>query len=705
MTQRPSTFPFTGGLDQVSAALAAPPGRLIAGLNYEPLAEGYGRVDGFERTDGRLASETVYHTVPFENGGVPIEEGDGVEGATSGATATVLLNPVDFEGSWDDNDAAGTLVLVGITGAFTDGEEIEVGGIVSAEAAGPSVSGGAPDTDTDDEWTEAAHTWMREQITAVPGSGAVRGVAHYSGNLYAVRDNAGATAAVMHRASAAGWVALSFGRRIAFTAGLVEIVEGQTVNGLTSGATAVVQRVVRQTGDWGTTAAGYLVLSGQVSSFVGETLRVGTTNVATIGGNSTAITLPPGGRYMFKVKNFYGAANKKRLYGVNGVGYGFEFDGTVLAPIITGGMEAAGHADTPERLFEIANHLGFVYPGGSVQISATGEPMSFLVELGALELGLGDDCTDVRDANDSAVIFYCAEKIAVLTGRDSDSFQLEELTEEAGAEPWTVQRIGKTVYLDKRGLRDVTATSAFGNFKYGALSELFEPYLKAKRRSGARPVLALRSKTKGHYRLFWDDATGFSVFMGHKNPEMIPFELDGMQPSCGISAELADGTEGLFVGAENGFVYKLDSGCNFDGEAIRGFVMPPFNHVGSPRANKRYHGVDIEMIATPRTRIGITAQFDYGSTEQPIDGSQDFTVSGSGNDFIVQGGGGSWDLSVWNTFFWSSPYEGTAQADIDGFGRNIGLIFAARSAVLEPAHVLQAYSIIWSEAGIVRRIV
>jgi hypothetical protein len=49
-------YAFGGGLDQTSASLAVPGGRVIAGLNYEPVVNGYKRVQGHERTDGRLPS-------------------------------------------------------------------------------------------------------------------------------------------------------------------------------------------------------------------------------------------------------------------------------------------------------------------------------------------------------------------------------------------------------------------------------------------------------------------------------------------------------------------------------------------------------------------------------------------------------------------------------------------------------------------------
>ena len=688
MSQRPYPFPFGGGLNQVSSPLAIPPGFLVAALNYEPLAEGYGRVDGYERTDGRLPSAAGYRLLAIENGSAPIPEGATIIGATSAARAIVLFPPVGVTGSWDSGDAAALLVLVDVSGEFAIGEPIHLDGVAVADAVAASEPGRG-----DPARAEAAQTWARERIMAVPGSGPVRGVTVFNGRIIAARDDASGTAGGLWRATPAGWEPLTFGTVIDFTAGLAELVEGDVIS--QGSASATVRRVVRRTGDWGSSAAGYLVLSAQTGAFGAGALLRGGNAAATLSGNSDAVTLPPGGRYDFKTKNFYGASNLKRLYGCNGVGHGFELDLDVapglhvLAPIRTGMP-----VDTPQRVFEVANHLGFTFPGGSVQFAAPGEPLLFVPLLGAGEIGLGDDCTDVRDVTDSAVIFWCRNKVAALTGRDSESFQLEELTEEAGAEPWTAQRIGKTVYLDARGLRDVAATAAYGNFKVGALSELFEPYLKAKRRAGVSAVASLVARTKGQYRLFWSDGTGFSVFMGRKQPEMIPFDLGDKRVSCTAAGEI-DGSEALLAGCEDGYVYRLDSGTSFDGRAVRAFAQTPYNHLGAARVDKRYHAADIELEAPADARIGIVAQFDYGGGAQPSDHVP---------AILVTGGGGSWDLSNWNEFYWSSPVEGTAFADIDGFGRNVSLLIAAESAVLEQPHILQVYTVYASGAGIVRRV-
>lgn len=697
-----SPFAFSGGLDQTSTALAIPATRCIAALNYEPTVQGYQRLQGFERTDGRLPSETPYYTLAFIDGQAQLSAGDVITGSTSGASGKVLVGPVVASGSWGDGTATGTLVLVDVSGTFQAAEALLVAGHPAAISDSPSLENGAGTPAQEAEWTAATWDWMRHRITKPPGSGPVRGVFDFNGTLYAIRDDELATKGRMFKATDAGWVEQQLGRLLRFTVGLIggeALVEGNQVTGATSGAKATVRRIVVKTGMWGATssdadkAAGNLIVANQTGQFkAGEALKLGGTAIATVDkGDSSAITLPPGGRYAFKIKNFYGASNLKRIYGVNGVGNGFEYDGgNVLVPIETGMPDGK---DKPDRIFEIANALGFTFPGGSIQFSDPGEPCIFNAILGAGEIGMGDDITDVIDSNDSAVVFFAKNKVCTLSGRGIDTFTFDELTEEAGAEAWTAQRVGRTIYLDRRGMRDLNATAAYGNFRAGSISELFDTYLQDKRKSGARPACSLRCRGKSQYRLFYDDGSGFTLFMGGKTPSMLPFELPIVPYTCWLG-EAADGSEAMYLGAEDGYVYKLDSGTSFDGAGVTGFVMMPFNHLGRIDQNKRGISVSVEMDAAPQTSIGILAQYDYADGEKPYSGQHKFTVAG---------GGGIWDVSNWDTFFWSSPFQGMAEADIAGDGRNISIVFAANGSVTEPPHTLEAYTIRWVPRGRVKR--
>lgn len=679
MTQETSTYAFAGGLDTNSAALAVLPGAVIASQNYEPLAEGYGRMLGYERFDGRPApSEAQFWTLRFTAGSVAFVLGDTVTGFTSGAAAVVIALPTDLTGTFGAGTAAGTLVVTNLTGAFVGAESLRVGGTPHATSVLPAGLFDGATNDIIRARKVLAQEYRRSLIQKVPGSGAVRGAAMHSGVLYAFRDNAGATACEGWKATAAGWVALPTLRRMAFTAGSAEIFEGNTIVGATSGATATARRIVVTSGSWGAgTAAGYLDLSAVTGVFVAAENITVAAAIKAVGGVSTAITLPPGGRYRTISHNFYGNKQRYRLYGTNGVGPAFEMleDGAI------GTIPTGMTTDTPTRIFEISNHLGLIFPGGSVQFSGTGEPRAWTVILGAGEIGFGTEVADVIQANETAIVLFGETKIAVLQGHDASDFLLDTLTEEAGAFADTAQRIAKTVYVDARGLRSLDATQAYGNFKAGSLSGRFERYLRNRREGGITAIGSYVVKGKSQYRLMWNDGTGIAVYMGGKVPEAMAFSYGAMRPSCFGSGELTS-SEGIFVGAEDGYVYRLDSGNSLDGETLESYLMTPFNHFGAPVQEDRIHKLVLELDAPAQCSIGIIGQFDYGDGEKP-ESLADFST--------IYGGGGLWSVATYDEFVWSAAIEGRAEAPIDGIGRNASFIIVNTAHPTEAPHVLQAY--------------
>lgn len=220
MSIRTSIFPLLGGLDLVTPAVNMQPGRLVACSNYESSPRGYARVDGFERFDGQpKPSEATYYRLNFDAGTTAISKDDEITGATSGATGTAVANAVVVSGSWGGNDAAGYIPLVDVTGTFQDDEDLEVSAAVVAVADGTQ-SLGSNQTHID-QATDA----RRAAITAVPGSGDVRGVWEYKGDIYAFRDNAGGTACIMHKATISGWEEITPSSTLPFTQGGAWVIE------------------------------------------------------------------------------------------------------------------------------------------------------------------------------------------------------------------------------------------------------------------------------------------------------------------------------------------------------------------------------------------------------------------------------------------------------------------------------------------------
>jgi hypothetical protein len=691
MAQRTQFFPLSGGLNLTTPAINTPPGHVIAAVNYEPAERGYRRIDGWERTDGRPApSEASYWVLGFDAGTAAVSEGDTVTGATSGATGEALVDGIVDSGSYAGSDAAGRLILTGVSGTFQDDEALEVSSVQVATADGTAAQRGAATDSDDSTWLQDAIETARAKIGTVPGGGQIRGVWLYAGKRYAFRDDAASspTECRMYEATTSGWSQVDLGRWIDFDAGTTAFTEGDTVTGGTSSATATIERVVVESGDWSSNDAdGYLVLSNVSGTFQdNETITDGASGSATSDGADSAITLSPGGTFRFLNHNFYGAADKKRMYGCDGVNRAFEFDGSVFAPIRTG-MDT----DTPEYIAEHRNHLFLAFPGGSLQSSGTGEPLSWTVVTGASEIGLGTEITGLLSNVSSALVVFGRTKVAVLQGDDAANWVLRTLADDAGALPNTAQRMGEPVYMDDRGLRGLSATDAYGDFRKATLTRLVDPLLRAKKAAGVTPTASIRVRAKDQYRVFFSDNTGLTVFLGREQPETLPFDL-GMPARCAVSGEDTDGNEVLLIGSDDGYVYQLDAGTSADGEAVDAYLRLPFNHLGAPTQRKRFHKSTLEVDAGPDTSIGLTAEFSYADAGQPPVDEQSFTVSG---------GGGFWGQDQWGGFYWSAPVEGRAEAYLPGIGVNVS-ITAASATTYAPPHTMHGLILHYSLRGLDR---
>jgi hypothetical protein len=696
MSQRTAYFPTVGGLDLVTPPIQRPPGHVIGGKNYLPRPEGYRRTPGFERYDGRPEpSAASYAVLNFDAGTATIAEGATVTGATSGATGKALIAAVVESGSYGASTAAGYLVLTTVTGAFQDNEALQVSGVTKCTADGTATDRGADNDADDSTWLLDAVATARALIGVVPGSGAIRGVWRYNGVLYAFRDNAGATAGVMHKESAAGWTAVGLGRSVAFTSGGTYVIaEGNTITGATSGATAVITRVVLTSGSWsGGDAAGRLIFASQTGTFQAENLDVAANlNVATIAGNSAAITLPAGGRYECVTYNFTGMSGNARMYGANGVGSAFEFDGTVFVPLLTGMT-----TDTPTHLAAHLNYLFLSFPGGSVQFSGLGDPYAWDVILGAGEFGIGQEVTGFVADYAGVLVVLGRNKVGVLygsvfSGTGADGV-LKIVSSEAGAAEWSVQPMSQPVFVDDRGVRTLSAVQEFGDFSAGSLSRLIKPLLDAKRRDGLSITASLRVRDQNQYRVWWSDGSGLVLGL-EEQPAFMPLDYDGKVVRCAASVEDDDGNEMLFFGSDDGYVYRLDVGTSSDGEEIDAYLRFAFNNMRSPTQNKRFHKATLEINTDgPTAALRVTAECSYGNPDLPSVLGQDFTVAGSG--------GGIWNESNWNAVYWSSQVHGQAEAHLDGIGTSISLAVASRSAAEKP-HVIHGVTLHYSPRGLAR---
>jgi hypothetical protein len=657
---------FRGGLNLVTPPLSMPPGYCRAASNVEIGIEGGLTVtQGYERFDGQPKPSDATYTVVAATITGSWALGNTLTGNTSGATGVIIAVVTTVPAYF---------VVTKVVGAFVSGEALKIGGVTIATATADGVQGSASTPALDASYKNLAADNYRADIAAVPGSGDILGAWKYDDNVYAIRNNAGATAAVMHKATVSGWSAISLGRELAFTSGgATEITAGQTITGATSGATAVLAKVVKTSGTWsGGTAAGYFYFTSQTGTFQAENINIGASpNLATISGDSAPITLEPDGRYEFINTNFGGASGTEKMYGASGTHRAFEFDGTNFAFITTGMV-----VDKPTHI--IAHKLQlFLSFDASVQHSGPTDPFAFTIVQGDGEIATGQNVTNFIIApggtTAGALTITTRNKTLVLYGNDPTDWNLVTWNPDAGAIGYTGQyAAGRQVWLDDRGISDMQTSQTFGNFRGSDLSALIVPTVKALRASAISSCVV---REKNQYRLFFSGGDAlYATFVGGKVAGIMPITL--ANPAlCICSLEANDGVEETFFGSSNGFVYQMDRGTSQDGEVITWSCDLAFNHFGSPRQLKTFRKAVVEISGSGYCEFQIGYSLAYGSTDLPAGRSTSITTALSAT---------AWDSFIWDQFFWDGQTLTPSEADLDGTGENLSVSFSGSSDQFQP---------------------
>lgn len=699
--QQPRYFPLVRGMDLITPAVSKPQDAVIASVNYEPMAAGYRRLRGFERHDGRTSpSTTVFYRINFTGGlNTPVAGDEFTRGPGPYWELGIIVTVTVQSGSFGTADAQGYLIVAirGDPTANVNGQLRKYPGLNIGTAVGtPILIDGVLAL----PYIQDLPALARAKIQPVPGSGPVRGIIFLEGVLHAFRDNVGATEGRLYYSSY-GWQQMLLGYTATFDQGGIDglaIEEGKqydSVSGVGSNPSiANVYHASVTSGDWTTgDAAGILTadqgmfpLYWSSGDYLYRYSPAGTLRVVRLTSEPAAITLPPGGNYRAIVHNFYGAANKPRAYFVSGVGPAFALGayGSYSAAIpISTGMAI----DKPNRVAEHQNSLFLSFPGGSLQFSAVGDPFAWTPLLGAGEFTVGSDVTDFATPPEALAIFS-EDGIHILYGNDASDYTLKEMSDAAGGLANTAQEISGVTYMDNRGLRSLTASQNFGNFQMATISRMVAPLIEAKRRENVTPTASLVCRAADQYWLFFSDGTGLVVYMGGKNPSILPVDL-GVVVTCTASRE-ENGIERIFFGADNGYVYELNKGTSFDGLPIEYYVRLAFNHFGAPKVRKRFHKVGIDLSCEAISTLLVAADYNYGAEL----GTEMETV------FVTTGGEALTDLGS-NEAYFAAQIETVAEADIDGVANNVSLKISGSSAVEAP-HVLTGVTYHISPRGVER---
>ena len=472
---------------------------------------------------------------------------------------------------------------------------------------------------------------------------------------------------------------------LAFNSGSIEIAEGVTIVGSSSGKTAVVTSVTISSGtiDAGD-AAGYISVKNNTGTWTAsEAININGVDHASVNGSSQpsnvtvavadgtqyAQTIAPGGKYEFVTYNFRGQTTGLTMYGVNTVDKGFAYDGTTFIKYKTG-MDT----DTPEHIAAHQNHLFYSFPNGSIQNSSIRFPNIWSLIGGSSELAVGDNVSGFSTEVNNVMSVFTRNDAYMLYGTSALDWELRKFHAGAGAIPYTLQKMDQTFFLDDRGITSIFTVQYFGDFQSAVASDKIDPYIQSKKDNA---VASLRVRAKNQYRLYFDDKTGVEMtFINKRNQGLMPFTLDN-QITCTASVEDAIGFEILYAGFDDGYVRRIDSGTSFDGATVDSFVRTAYYHYDSPGTRKRFRELNLEINADTSTTITVTPTYDFGGTFSP----KTSPVSSSYSVDVT--------ADQWNEDDISNPSTGitvlaSERIKINGIGMNMGLIIENSSIYDKP---------------------
>ena len=527
----------------------------------------------------------------------------------------------------------------------------------------------------------------------VPGQGDLLGVWRYGETTYAFRRGTAPNAPriLVFASSATGWDELSLGMRMHFrsASGAPEVGAILTATNR-QGQSATVQRVVRTSGDYSNgDAAGFMLVDSDVGNFdTGDMLIWTNMAAATMQVASSvelqSITWADHASFDFDNGTLRGTAGGERMYAASATDYAWEFDGTLWTPLITGATN-----DTPAFVTLHQKHVFLGYLAGSVVHSALGEAVNFEALEGAAEIAaLGEGLTGFQSGFRNSLFIYGNNKTAVLTGTSAADWTVDDFDDEAGAMANTIQLLNEPTVYDDRGIRGMEATEAYGNFTVATMSGQIRPILDRKRASGALPSASCIVRAKSQYRLFFDD--GDVIVLGlnmgrtgkvYPNYSITRFEIQvAGQTEIGVVTHVAsveddDGREVIFFTMQDsGYVYQMERGINFDGEALPAIMQLPFNDFGQPAVQKKFRRIIIEANTEDVSRFRVAADFQDGKQEgvRPT------------ADFEIASRGGRWSEVNWSNFRWSGMPEALAELRVKGRGRNIAPLIYSRGDDIPP---------------------
>jgi len=380
------------------------------------------------------------------------------------------------------------------------------------------------------------------------------------------------------------------------SSGTIQIDDEQfTYTGITATTLTGVTRAVS-----GTTAATHLASSDSSRTVVSESWTVRDT------GRTNA------GKYSFERFNFDG--NDKILL-VDGVNAPVVFNTSIAATDVSESSIAGASIAVSFR--EHIFYAGMSSTPQEVVFSVPFDEDNFSSGSGAGSFKVDDTIVGLKVFRDGLFVF-CENRIFKLTGNSSSDFKVSSVTRDIGCiNGKTIQEFaGDLIFLGPDGLRTIAGTARIGDVELGTISQAVQSIFDTKISNSTKfESIVIPDKTQ--YRIFFtqegqSEIGTDGVICVMKGQAFEFSSTKGIRPTC-TDTFVDDGDVIALHGADTGFIYRQESGNDFDGVAINGRYRSPDLTMNDPGIRKHMQKVVVNYKPESEINADMFVRYDYES--------------------------------------------------------------------------------------------
>ena len=293
---------------------------------------------------------------------------------------------------------------------------------------------------------------------------------------------------------------------------------------------------------------------------------------------------------------------------------------------------------------------------------------NFATSSGAGSFKVDDTITGLKVFREDLFIF-CEDRIFKLSGTSSSNFAVVPVTRNIGCvNGQTIQEFaGDLIFLAPDGLRTVAGTARIGDVELGTISSPVQSVFNDNiaNASGFRS-LVIPNKTQ--YRVFFTKSgtaqaitEGVTTSLRGQTFEFA--QLKGIRPTSTDTVTTASDTI-VIHGGEGGYVYRQESGNDFDGSAIGGKYRSPDLSFGDAGIRKHMHRVLVSYKPEAAISADMFLRYDYEDPSSPRPAAYSLSAS----DIVAVYGSG-----VYGTATYGGQSEPLLRQSVEGSGFTVAL--------------------------------